>query len=341
MERRVLLAITLSFLVLFLFQRFVTPPPSDTRPQASPNTGAATGTGVPVAQSPKPAVVAPEPTAAPSAPTPSVSLTVGDANERTITVETETVRAVFTNRGARLVKWVLKGYRGEGAGELDLVPSGPGETATKPFSLNVDDPAHTQALNAALYRVDGVSGDSVVAGGKPVTLQFEMATAEGLTAHKTFTLQPIGYVISFGVAIHLKQQQLNPQVQWGPGLGDEIARTPPPSFFTPAYNTPAQAILHKDDSAERPASPGGQNGAFLYAGVNDQYFASLLLNDRSAPAPFHFEHGPTLVPYGSDPSMVGHYENYSIRFGSPLEAMRFFFGPKAFDELRAIDPELV
>ncbi|MGH9387137.1 MAG: membrane protein insertase YidC, partial [Vicinamibacterales bacterium] len=106
-------------------------------------------------------------------------------------------------------------------------------------------------------------------------------------------------------------------------------------------NTPAQAILHKDGSAERPATPGGQDGAFLYAGVNDQYFASLLLNDRGAPAPFHFEHSPTLVPYGSDPSMVAHYERYSIRFGSPLEAMRFFFGPKAFDELRAIDPELV
>ena len=345
MERRVLLAITLSFLVLFLFQRFVMPPaPSPSVAPATPP--AATSTvNVPAAGPPKtePAPSSSGTVAAAPASAPVAEMSVGDKEERTITIETATVRAVFTNRGARLQSWVVKGYRAEDGSDLDLVPSGPGPNAAKPFSLKVDDAAQTQVLNQALYRLDGATGDVVQAGSEPVTLRFQMATADGLTAEKTFTLKPNGYIVSFGVAIRFKDQPLNPQVQWGPGLSDEIARTPPPSFFAPSYNTPAQVAVHKDGSVERITStaPGAQEGPFLYAGLNDQYFASLLLNDRSAPKPFNIEYAPTLVPYGSDPSAIAHYEGYGVRYATPAESYQFFVGPKAFDELRAIDPELV
>jgi YidC/Oxa1 family membrane protein insertase len=345
MERRVLIAITLSFLVLFLFQRFVMPPSP-----AGRQTGPAATSSNPTANAPTPEAPKPEsvPAASATGGTPAAvaslgDISVGDSTERTITVETAAVRAVFTNRGARLLHWVLKGYRAEDGSNLDLVPAGPGANATKPFSLKVDDPAQTQVLNQALYRVDGAPGDVVQANTEPVTLQFQVATADGLTAHKTFTLRPEGYIVSFGVQIRFKEQQLNPQVQWGPGLGDEIARSKPASFLAPSYNSPAQVIIHKNGSVERvtAAAPGAQDGAFLYAGVNDQYFASLVLNDRAAPKPFNLEYGPALVPYGNDPSAVAHYEAYGVRFATPSESLQFFFGPKAFDELRAIDPELV
>ena len=48
MERRVLIAITLSFLVLFLFQRFVMPPPDATPVnQSGATAGQASGTATP------------------------------------------------------------------------------------------------------------------------------------------------------------------------------------------------------------------------------------------------------------------------------------------------------
>jgi YidC/Oxa1 family membrane protein insertase len=345
MERRVLLAITLSFLVLFLFQRFVTPPPPAGAP---PGATTAPGPGVtgsaPAPVTEKPTTTTAAAAAAAPAPPPALGeISVGDTTERTVTVETKTVRAVFTNRGARLLHWVLKGYKGEDGSNLDLVPAGAGPSATKPFSLKVDDQTHTHVLNEAVYRLDGAPGDVVQAGTEPVTLQFQIATADGLTAHKSFTLLPDGYVISFGAAVRFKDQPLNPQVQWGPGLVDEVARTPPPSFFSPTYNSPAQVIIHKNGSAERvtTTAPAAQEGAFLYAGINDHYFASLILNDRSAPKPFNIEYAPVLVPYGPDPSAVAHYEAYGVRFATPEETLKFFLGPKAFDELRAIDPELV
>src|SRR5687767_13768078 len=139
MERRVLLAITLSFLVLFLFQRFVMPPPPP--PLTDPGTTTSPpppvpspGAGNQTAQAP---VVPTAPTnvmasgnATPAGPT----ITVGDAVEREIVVETTTVRAVFSNRGGRLLHWVLKEYRTDEGAPLDLVPEGAGPDAVKPFT---------------------------------------------------------------------------------------------------------------------------------------------------------------------------------------------------------------
>ena len=56
--------------------------------------------------------------AAPAAP----ETTVGETAEREIVVETTTVRAVFTNRGARLLHWTMKAFRNDEGTALDLVP---------------------------------------------------------------------------------------------------------------------------------------------------------------------------------------------------------------------------
>src|SRR5688500_580811 len=120
MERRVLLAITLSFLVLFLFQRFVMPPPPASAPGASSATGATSAPASPAAAGAPGAASAP---VAPVAPvTPAIAATVSEANAREIVVETTKVRAVFSNRGATLVHWILKEYRTDAGQPLDLVP---------------------------------------------------------------------------------------------------------------------------------------------------------------------------------------------------------------------------
>ena len=70
-----------------------------------------------------------------------------------------------------------------------------------------------------------------------------MATADGLTARKSFALEPDGYILTFGAVVKKGDERLNPRIAWGPGLGDEIARAKPASFLAPSYNTPAQAIM--------------------------------------------------------------------------------------------------
>ena len=364
MERRVLLAITLSFLVLFLFQRFVMPPPASV-PDASSGTTAGQAAGNVSPTSPASQPIAPaaapgtaqntpqntSPATTPAPAAPVAATTVGESTPREFVVETSKVKASFSNRGGVITHWILKEFRNDSGQPLDLVPSGAGADAVKPFTLSVDDKALTDRLKNAIYRVtvDGAPvGEMIDATAQPKTIVFEAATADGFSVTKTFGVDPTTYVITFGANVQANGQRLNPEINWGPGLGDEIARAKPSSFFSASYNTPAQAIIHKvtpgtlwtSHKFERvPATTtGAQEGGYLFAGIDDHYFTSLLLNEKNTQA-FRIDYAPAHVPQSDDPTITGRYVAYGIRFQFPQDESRFFFGPKAFEDLRAIDPE--
>ena len=106
MERRVLVAIFLSFVVLYLYQALVVKPvPKPPAGQQATTTAPARPGEAPLAAAGKaggPAATAPAPAAAPEA-----AMLVGDTAEHDVTIETDDVIAVFTNRGARLKSWRL------------------------------------------------------------------------------------------------------------------------------------------------------------------------------------------------------------------------------------------
>jgi len=281
----------------------------------------------------------------PAVPAPEVpAATVTEAGAREIVVETSKVRAVFSNRGATLVRWILKEYRDNKGQPLDLVPAGAGADATRPFTLTVDDAATSARLKDAIYRVTvngNPVGEMVDATASPQTIVFEAAAADGFSVKKTFAVEPTSYIITFGATVQAGQTRLNPTIHWGPGIGDDIALAPPSSFFSPSYATPAQAFYYFDGDVERLASTeaGAQEGTFAYAGANDHYFASIHLNE-APPRPFRIEYAPVIVPQGGDPNVTGKYVSYAIHFQQPQDQVRFFFGPKVFDDLRGIDTEL-
>src|SRR6058998_2309816 len=98
MERRVLIAIFLSFIVLYVYQALVV------KPVPKPTNGTTTSATQPPGSAPPPAAapnLAPLPIQAPAAVQPTARALVGDTEEREIRVETSDVIAVFTNRGAR------------------------------------------------------------------------------------------------------------------------------------------------------------------------------------------------------------------------------------------------
>ncbi len=329
MERRVLLAISLSFLVLFLYQTYVIPPP----PAETTAQSAALPASSPVApaSSPAPAVAAAQ----------TVSVLTGESDEREIVVETSTVRAVFTNRGARLSHWILKNYKNDAGRQLDLVPDaqklGP---ALLPFSLRLADAAATSRANGSLYRASAPSVDATTAPG---SVTFEYGDASGLMVSKTFTFDPSGYVVTLAVSVRQGDAVLVPAIEWGPGLGDDIARARPASFLSPSYSTPAQAIYHQDGSVERlsQATPGSVSGAYRYVGIDDHYFTALALNDFSAPASLTFAHTPFVVGAAADGTPEGRYVAFSVQPATAGAPQRFYVGPKEFDILRAVDTELV
>ncbi|HXH23902.1 MAG TPA: membrane protein insertase YidC [Vicinamibacterales bacterium] len=331
MERRVFIAILLSFVVIYAYQALFLPPPSPPQRAATtqPSTQARPAPG---------AVERPEPDQAPAAP--PVEVVVSEPSEREVVVETDTVEAVFTNRGGRLVHWRLKHYRDATGKPVDMVPSEVPAEEPRPFSLEVDDAQLTARLNTALYRVSGDTQGRVDATSQPATVAFEYQDAAGLQARKEFRFEPGGYIVTFSAAVSNGGQPLNPVLQWGPGLDDAGAISGGGSFFTANYVQPPEAIYHLEGDVERlragdVTEDPVHEGRFRFAGVDDHYFLAAAIDPGQA----RLEYRALTLPGEGDRSRQ--FMAHAIRFPQAPSAVRYFVGPKQFDILREVDPELV
>jgi len=340
MERRVFIAIVLSFLVLYMYQAYFAPPPAapakpaaSTASQTQAST-AASGTGAAPATTEAPADAAPQPAAAPEP-----QALVSETSEREITVDTSTVQAVFTNRGGRLLHWRLKAYRDNSGHSVDLVPSGLPGTEPLPFSLRVDQPDLTARLNNAIYRAGGDASGHVDATHGAASVSFEFQDVAGLHVVKQFRFDPANYIVALTISAANGDSTINPSVVWGPGPGDITPSAANPGFFNRSAALPPELILHRAGKVERVAitkisEQPIQEGQFRFAGVDDHYFMIAAIN----PGQVRIESRALVVPGPAEArrQLISH----AIRFPQPPSNARFFVGPKQFDLLRSIDTEL-
>ena len=330
MERRVLLAIFLAFLVLYTWQAlFVKPVPK-------PVTGTAATTSTP-SSSPAAAssssaaggasVDAPMPAAAPSAPL--ATALVADTVERDVRVETRDVIAVFTNKGARLKSWRLKHYVDQQKQPQELIEHLPSQPL--PFTLRAGDAAVTATLNEGLYKVSGAP--PAASDASPADVRFEYRDSAGIHAVKEFHLDPVSYIFTFRAAVEQNEKALAPSIVWGPGIGDitEISRGV----------KKAEGILFQGGKVLRLApkdiaKQSVYDGEFRYAGIEDNYF----LVAAVFPQPLKVTYAPLSVPppEGSKDA-ARDLTSFALEphTGAPI---KFFAGPKDFDVLSAIDQDL-
>ncbi|PYR53478.1 MAG: hypothetical protein DMF91_28260 [Acidobacteria bacterium] len=327
MERRVLLAIFLSFLVLYFYQALVVKPVP--KPPAAIATSTAAPQGLP-AEAPRPAPKAPGPV---TVSAPAATALVGDATERDVRVDTRDVIAVFTNRGARLKSWRLKHFLDQKNEPLELVATELAATQPLPFSLTVNDAAVTTTLNTALYTVSGEPAGT--AASSPTDLRFEYRDSAGISAVKEFHLEPASYVVTFRAKVFGGDVALSPQLQWGPAVGDVAAET---SRFTKhaegllSANGKVQRLAQKDF-----AKQATYEGDFPYAGVDDQYFmvAALFLTQSAV------TYQPLSIPPPAGSKEQPHeLVSFAVQT-RPDTPIKFFAGPKDFDVLASIDREFV
>ena len=99
MERRLLIAILLTFLVLTAYQ-WLLPKPPVTAPQSGTSTPPAATAGA-TAGSPQAAPASQIPAV------PAVDTLIAEESERTIAVDNGVVRALFSNRGGLLTSWQI------------------------------------------------------------------------------------------------------------------------------------------------------------------------------------------------------------------------------------------
>jgi YidC/Oxa1 family membrane protein insertase len=339
MERRLLLAIVLVFIVLTAYQWLV--PMSQPVAPAPVGQAPAPGGAAPAPANPAAAETAPVPAPAPPADAaPAAEVVVGDTAERTVTIDNGVVRAVFSNRGATLVAWELLSYLGPDGKPVDLVPRDVPASQPKPFSLKLEDAAKTARLNSAFFMTP--STGLLNASSAPVTVSFEYQDAAGLHARKQFVFKPNSYEVTVTVDVTEGERRLNPFVRSGPGLGDVLA-TGGSSMFMAVRKSAALFSIGGDveriQAATLATTPRYQ-GNYEFAGVDTHYFMSTAVKPGGSELEYH----PLSIPNAAGASVSRDYVGYDIRPQAAPDGpatLRFFVGPKHFETLRQTDPDLV
>ncbi len=330
-QRRVLVAIGLAFLVLYAWQAlFVKPLPPK---PATSGPASAVSSAAPTASPPSPSATAATPTAAPSttnSPQPGTASTplVSDAAERDVRVETRDIVAVLTNRGARLKSWRLKSYLDSKGQPQELVENAINGQPL-PFTLRTANAALDSTLNDALYSVTGETSER----SQPIDLRFEYRDSAGVRAVKQFHFSDRSFIVAFRSEVASGDQRIEPTIVWGPAIGDvsEVSR----------YTKKAEGLLFDGGKAVRLqskdiAKQSTYDGDFKYGGVDDNYFLTAALY----PGPSTVTFQPVAIPPPADSKDAPReLVSYSIApHGS--DSVKFFAGPKDFDLLTAIDPDL-
>ncbi|HEV3140126.1 MAG TPA: membrane protein insertase YidC, partial [Vicinamibacterales bacterium] len=330
MEKRFLLFIFLSLVILTIYQSLVVKPvppkPATGATSASGQTGARPAATAPLAGTAAAPISTPAVQPPPAAP--DVPALVGDTTERDVTVETRDVIAVFTNRGARLKSWRLKHYLDQDRHPQELVEKDlPNEPL--PFTLQTQDTAANAALNNALFAVDGAPAGIV---DHPIDLRFEFRTSAGLRALKTFHFTPSGYVVTVSTEITDGDKTLTPAIVWGPAVGDagEVSR----------YTQAAEGLLFAGDKVQRAkpkqlATQPKYDGDFALAGVDDNSFMTAALRVINGSVEYRVVSVPPPAGSKDPPRDLVSYTIITHQAGAPIA---FFVGPKDFDVLQAIGP---
>jgi YidC/Oxa1 family membrane protein insertase len=360
-NQRVIIAILLSFVVLYGYQLLV-PAPRRLTHAAGTAAGNAEAVGVaPAGASEAPGAAAAgrsdtagatpanaettpgaTGTAATTTTQPAPAATLTDTAEHDVVVDTKLVHAVFSNRGGVLTNWTLKKYTGTDGKAVDLVPASLPPNEARPFSLRLSDPARTGLVNTALFHSS--ANGPIDATSRPVTFTFAYEDQSGFRVKKAFTISPDSYVITFSVDASDGKAPLNPVVQWGPGLGDSVFLANQNSRFA-TYNQHSQAIVQVQGQRSPNRLPALKvqqqptwQGDYPFAGIDDHYFIAALVR----PGVARLTYRPTLVQVpATDAQPAGQRElmSFDILFATPPSNVRVFIGPKDFDVLAAVDDQ--
>jgi YidC/Oxa1 family membrane protein insertase len=304
-QKRFLLAITISALILFGWS-YLFPPP---KPTQQPN---ANTSGVQPSPSAQPDNAAT--TASPAAPQQSTEANntttapQDSTPHRTIIISSPYYKVELDNRGAVARSWILTKIInldnpdpnkardvysvGGTKQQLELIPVESLRNNLAPLRVVTGDQQTDEALGSRNYKVtvDGKETEESsinVAMGQPRSVAFNLRDeSTGLDVIKTLTFYPDRYVADIQVQIKRGDQTVpNAKLLIGPSVGDQ--GIPHYSFYSVAPEGIAVVggkveRLHAQSINETKESPDRKvlNGAVNWAGVGDTYFAMIAVPSR-------------------------------------------------------------
>jgi YidC/Oxa1 family membrane protein insertase len=310
MDKRALIGIGLSILVLVVYQQVVTyfygPPPTVSAPEVERN---------------KPETTEPRENSAPTAPSvpPAASeAAVAAASAKEITVETENYRAVFTTAGARLKSFKFKKYRSsvdEKSPPFEMIRNVPGV----PLPLGVRWQAASPVDDSdVIYSVQG--GDLNLAGDSKGTVIFRGQTKNGAVITKSFTFCGATYPIQMEVSVKAADGAMpSPEVL----LADQSDHP------APNHDAPFEGFIALVDNKIRREPPAEAakghefTGDVSWAGFGHTYFLFALLPENGA------QHKVSVRQTGA--ALIG-----AVGGQAADQRYTLFIGPKEIDTLKAV-----
>jgi YidC/Oxa1 family membrane protein insertase len=344
-EMRLLAASLLSMGVILLWTRFFSPKAPILPPQAnrSAQTGPATAGSPPLASSSTSAAPTPPKATATgiSAAAPVKVAAKADSEERTIVVESDLYRVEFSNRGAVVKSWQLKKYMDDSKPQrvLDVVhPEAAQQTGGWPFALVLDDEQLQAAANGALYQISSPASTLQA----PTDVEFSWSDGHlEVTKHLRFDHT---YVVRVETTVKLDGAPVIAGLGWLGGFGDLTVSNPAPidtvSVFYTENGKLTDIAAKKLDGPEK-WTPGVWQGGKDWDGIEDRYFtAAFLPPNGAAPGTLetrYWKASRTVQVDGKDTQEP--VPQVATAAKQPL-ALRVYVGPKDYDELKKMNPQL-
>ncbi len=290
-----------------------------------------------------PTTVAPPPKA--SAGTPAVAApvtTVSATKEEILEIDTDVHKVRFSTRGGVVLSWQLKKYKDTNGKPLELVqPNGAaanGYPMGLAFTEKFPGTDPNQAIFAHRFPTEGFQ-----------TIEFEYADAN-LRAKKKFVFQKSDYRVQVTTEAYVSGQPVPHNVVWRGGFGDATVNAPSGYIhsihMTGPDATTSEGILGglrdpRGQLVARDSKAGAkgkvvERGQFVFAGIEDSYFAAVFFPKQSGQV-------IELRTYSDVVKQLDNAEEPHAGVsvgGNPTNEFTVFVGPKDVDILRATDPKL-
>jgi len=315
MEWRLLLAFLLTGVVMFLapyaYHKIYGPPSNAPEKAAAPA---------------PPKTPEPVKTQAPAARTPKAAAPLAAEKAEELNLETDLYRIRLSNRGAVVLRWELKKYKDAAGKTLELVNEAAAGKVGYPFSLNFKDRRPQTDVNQVLY----------VAKPAPGGLGVDYEFSDGrLWVRKSFRFDRSRYLWRFVSEAGDASGPLPHLVVWRGGFGDPAVASPTSKQRTLHFDT-ASAKLITQEAKQAKNGPLSASGPFLFAGIQDSYFAAVFL--PPAATSFEIQTLSDTVRSELDPKEQPHV-GMAVG-GAARNEFQVFIGPKDLDVLRQVDHRL-
>lgn len=248
--------------------------------------------------------------------------------EREVTVETDLVKVVFSNRGGVIKHWELKRYQNTDPKQpkpIQLVPADEkGVTLIPPLTVEVLDAKLQERMAKGLYVVSGK--DLSLSEGEPAgEIGFSYADPEtGAQVTKSLTFHHGSYLVD--LTVETSGVSSSTTLSLGTNFGIHEWQEGFVGFIGPATNSGGKLDKATPDKEDL------RSGQVKWAAMQDKYFLAAAIPADAVP---HIgvvrKEGERLVSVGLRTPAVP---------GAVASRYRLFVGPKEYDTLAALKIEL-